>query len=108
MQWIVLILTFSTFFLTPQQVPTSKALKEYRILSVSESSKLVLISDLTTKTRYLLDATNAKIILDGKEIELVKLQDYSTARVSFSSAKKTVGGVKLDGVASRFEIKIKK
>jgi hypothetical protein len=81
---------------------------EYRILSTSTSEKMILISDLTTKTRLLLDMSEAKILIDGKEGDLKDLQNYSVAQVWFEKKKDTHEGITLDGIAKRIEVNQKK
>jgi hypothetical protein len=103
---LTLMLLFAPAIL--QKDSAAQPAKEYRILSVSESAKLVLISDLATKTRYLLDASQAKIIVEGKEAEIKSLQNYSSAEVLFEKKKAQHEGVDLDGVALRISVNKKK
>lgn len=108
MKWLLLALGVLLVPNVPQKIKDEPALKEYRILSVSDSAKLVLISDLKNKTRFLLDASQAKVIIDGKESDLKSLQNYSSALVLFVRKTKAHEGVTLDGSASRIEVNKKK
>jgi len=78
----------------------------FRILSVSESTKLILISKIPDKTKYLLDATAAKITVDGKAAELAELQNFSIATVEFELRKSKKAGVDIDGVANVIAVKL--
>jgi hypothetical protein len=79
----------------------------YRLLSVTETSKLILISHPNTKTKYLLDASTAKVTLDGKPAEFGTLKQYSTAQVFFEVKKGTKDGVEIDGTASEIRLTAK-
>ena len=72
----------------------------YRLLSVSHSSKLILVSQPDTKARYLLDASNAKITLNGKPLEFDDLENYVRIQVKFDQRKSSKDGIEVDGTAS--------
>lgn len=76
----------------------------YRLLSVSESEKLILVSQNSGKTKYLLDASSAKITLNGKPAEFKNLKSLSRIQVKMDRRKIDKLGIDLDGVA--LEIKI--
>jgi len=93
----------------PAPAPSKPAeTPEYRILSISTSEKMILISDLSTKTRLLLDMSDAKVLVDGKPAEFKDLQIYSSANVWFEREKSSHEGIALDGVAKRIEVNKKK
>jgi hypothetical protein len=79
----------------------------YRLLSVTRSGKLVLISQPGTKVRYLLDAANAKITMNGKPVEFKDLNDYVTVQVQFDLAKSSKDGIEVDGVAREILIVVR-
>jgi hypothetical protein len=79
----------------------------FRLLSVTESLKLILISHPNTKTKYLLDVSAAKITLDGKPAEFLTLRQYSTIQVFFEPKKGAKDGVDIDGVASEIRLTAK-
>lgn len=79
--------------------------KRYRLLSVTQTTKMILISELTTKTKYVLDASTAKITVDDKPAEFEDLKEYSVIRVDFQARKTSKDGIDLDGVASEISIK---
>jgi hypothetical protein len=76
----------------------------FRLLSVSESEKLILISRIPGKTKYLLDASSAKITINGKPAEYKSLKAYSILQVKMELRKIIKDGIDLDGLA--IEIKI--
>ncbi len=76
----------------------------YRLLSVSVSAKMILITQTATKTKYLLDATSAKLTLDDKPTELKNLIDYSVIHVKFQPGKSERDGISLDGIATEIRI----
>jgi hypothetical protein len=76
----------------------------FRLLSVSESEKLILVSQIPGKTKYLLDASSAKITVNGKPAEYKSLKAYSILQVKMETRKTNKNGIDLDGIA--IEIKI--
>jgi len=79
-------------------------LDTYRLLSLSESEKLILVSQVSTKTRYLLDASSAKITIDGKPAEYKALKAYSTIQLKMETRKQKRLGIDLDGVAIEISV----
>jgi hypothetical protein len=77
---------------------------QYRLLSISRSTKMILISQLPSKTKYLLDATTAKITVDGKPAEFDSLQAYTIVRVKFDARKGSKDGIDIDGVAREIQV----
>jgi hypothetical protein len=75
-----------------------------RLLSVSESEKLILISTIPNKTKYLLDAAAAKITINGKPAEFDKLTSFSIIQVRWNKSKDKRNGIRLDGIAVEIEI----
>ena len=76
----------------------------FRLLSVSETEKLILVSQIPGKTKYLLDASSAKITVNGKPAEYKSLRAYSIIRIKMNLKKASKDGIDLDGAA--IEIKI--
>ena len=76
----------------------------YRLLSVSESEKLILISRISDKKKYLLDASSAKITLNGKSTEFRELTNFSIVKVKLQLGKKKKNSVELDGSAMEISI----
>ena len=95
----------------------------YRILSVSDSIKLILISQPVSKDvasaakrgaakagkddqtiKYVLDASAAKITVNGKPAEFKDLKYYAAAQVKFELHKDTKEGIPIDGKATEIKI----
>lgn len=76
----------------------------FRLLSVSESEKVILVSQIPGKTKYLLDATSAKITVNGKPAEFKVLRAFSTIQVKMDLKKSNKIGIELDGVANEIRI----
>jgi hypothetical protein len=76
----------------------------YRILSVSESIKIILVSQIPNKTKYVLDAATAKVMVDGKPAELKELKNFASAQVKFELKKSSKEGIDMDGVATEIRV----
>ena len=76
----------------------------YRLLSLSTSSKMLLVSHIPNKTKYLLDAGTAKITVDGKPAEFKTLQAYAVLRIRFELRKATKDGIEIDGSVSEIQV----
>ena len=75
-----------------------------RLLSVSESEKLILVSTVPEKTKYLLDAAAAKITIAGKPAEFENLTSFSLIQVKWKKDNEKRNGIRLDGIALEIEI----
>ncbi len=75
-----------------------------RLLSVSESEKLILVSQIPNKTKYLLDASSVKITVNGKPAEFRELKDFSIVQVKMELRKANRKGIDIDGVATEIRI----
>lgn len=80
-------------------------LGRFRLLSLSESEKLILVSQLPDKKKYLLDISSAKITIDGKPAEYRSLKAFSTIRLKMEVRKLDKLGIRLDGVATEIIVK---
>jgi hypothetical protein len=76
----------------------------FRLLSVADSPKLILVSQIPDKTKYVLDATSAKITVNGKPVEFKDLKSYVIVQVKMSLRKFSKGGIDVDGTASEIRI----
>ena len=72
----------------------------FRLLSITETGKMILISEIPNKTKYVLDATSTKITIDGKPGEFKDLKSFTVIRVKFEPRKGTKDGIDIDGVAT--------
>jgi hypothetical protein len=75
-----------------------------RLLSISESEKLILVSQIPSKTKYLLDATSAKITVNGKPAEFKQLRAFSIVQVKMDLRKSNRNGVTINGSAREIRI----
>jgi hypothetical protein len=77
---------------------------QFRLLSVSDSTKLILVSQIPNKTKYILDAGAAKITVDGKPAEFKTLDYYTIINVKFELRKGAKDGIELNGAASEIRV----
>jgi hypothetical protein len=75
-----------------------------RLLSISESEKLILVSQIPSKTKYLLDAISAKITVNGKPAEFKQLKTFSIVQVKMDIRKSSKNGVTINGSAREIRI----
>jgi hypothetical protein len=76
----------------------------YRLLSISGSEKLILVSQIPGKSKYLLDAASAKITVNGKAAEFHELKVFSILQVKMDLKKSSKNGIGIDGVATEIRI----
>lgn len=76
----------------------------FRLLSISDSEKLILVSQIPSKKKYLLDAASVKITVDGKPAEFSALKAFSIIQVKMNLKKGSKNGIQLDGVATEIQI----
>jgi len=76
----------------------------FRLLSLSDSGKIILVSKMPTKTKYMLDAATAKITVNGKPAEFSDLEQYSIIQVKFELRKAKKEGIDIDGIATEISI----
>ncbi len=76
----------------------------FRLLSISRSEKLILVSQIPDKTKYILDAASAKITLDGKPVEFKELKAFSVIQVKLELRKTSRNGIDIDGSATEIRI----
>ena len=72
----------------------------FRLLSLSDSGKIILVSKIPAKTKYMLDAATAKITVNGKPAEFSDLAQYSIIQVKFEFRKAKKEGIDIDGTAT--------
>ena len=71
----------------------------YRLLSVSETEKLVLVSRIPDQKKFLLDAADVKITINDEPAEFKDLILFTIVQVQMDLGKKKRKGVNLDGSA---------
>ncbi len=94
---LVLLLTFCSLALAVEA-------GRYRLLSVSDSEKLILVSQIPNKTKYLLDAASAKITVNGKAAEFKALKAFCVIQVKADFRKSSKNGIGIDGSATEIRI----
>jgi hypothetical protein len=85
-------------------VSPAAELGSFRLLSVSDSEKLILVSQIPGKAKFLLDAASAKITLNGKPAEFKALKAYSLIQVKANFGKADKLGIQIDGMATEIRI----
>jgi hypothetical protein len=78
--------------------------QRFRLLSITETSKMILVSEIPAKNKFVLDASTAKIMVDGKPAEFQELRLYTVIHVKFDARKSSKDGINLDGVASEIKV----
>ena len=76
----------------------------YRLLSISLSEKLIVVSQIPGKTKYILDVASAKIMVDGKPTEFRELKAFSVIQVKLELEKDKRKGIAIDGKAIEINI----
>lgn len=77
---------------------------QFRLLSLAGTNKMILISQTPNKPKYILDASTAKITVDGKPAEFKELLRYSIVNVKFELKKSNKDGITIDGVALEIRV----
>ncbi len=104
---LVFLTTLSIICLFSSRIPVfGLESGTYRLLSVATSGKLILISQPSTKTKYILDASNAKITANGKPLEFQELTNYVSIHVKFDLRKSSKAGIEIDGTASDITVPV--
>jgi hypothetical protein len=91
------------FLVFPSIAPAAEG-EKVRLLSLSESEKLILVSQIPSKKKFLLDASSVKITIAGKALEFKELKQYSVIQIKMELGKKTQNGKVLDGIATEIYI----
>jgi hypothetical protein len=99
-RWVWMLAVLSGF--SPFSLPVESGM--YRLLSISDSEKLILVSQIPSKTKYLLDASAAKIMVNGKAAEFKELQIFSVIQVKLDLRKSSKNGIAIDGLATEIKI----
>jgi hypothetical protein len=85
-------------------IALAKEANKYRLLSISDSEKLLLVSQIPSKKKFLLDASSVKITANGKALEFKELKQFSVIEVKMELRKKDKNGIFLDGSATEINI----
>ena len=92
------------FALALPQVAHALESGQYRLLSLADANKTILVSQSPGKPKYILDASTAKITVDGKPAEFKELSRYSVVNLKFELKKSSKDGIDLDGMVSEIRI----
>jgi len=76
----------------------------YRLLSISETEKLVLISRIPDQKKFLLDAADVKVVINDKPAEFGELTLFTVVRVQMDLKKNKKKGVNIDGQAREITV----
>jgi len=76
----------------------------YRLVSISQSEKLVLVSRIPDQRRFLLDATDVKITINNEPAEFKDLTSFTVVQVEMELRRARRKGVNLDGYALEIAI----
>lgn len=76
----------------------------YRLLSISVTEKLVLVSRIPDQKKFLLDAADVKVTINDKPAEFKDLILYSVVKVEMNQSKSKRKGVNIDGRALEIAI----
>jgi hypothetical protein len=99
-KWIAVLCIVFSFLASVAAVESG----QFRLLSATISCKMILISQIPNKTKYILDASTAKITIDEKPAEFQNIQAYTIVNVKFDLKKSSKDGIEIDGIASEIKI----
>lgn len=76
----------------------------YRLLSISETEKLVLVSRISDKKKFLLDAKEIKVTINDKPAEFKDLISFTIVQVQMDLKKSKRNGIEIDGSAREITV----
>ena len=76
----------------------------YRLLSISKTERLVLVSRIPDQRRFLLDAAEVKITINDEPAEFEELTSFTVVQVEMELRRTRRKGVNLDGYAREIAI----
>ena len=100
----VVLAAFAAAVLAAASASHAVESQRFRLLSVTQSSKLLLVSQIPGKQKFVLDGGAAKITVDGKPAEFADLALYSVIHVRYEPRKGSKDGVALDGAATEIRV----
>jgi len=71
----------------------------FRLLSISEMEKMVLVSRIPDQKKFLLDAEEVKVTINDKPAEFKDLVSFTIVQVQMKLKKKKTKGISIDGNA---------
>jgi hypothetical protein len=76
----------------------------YRVLSISETEKLILVSRIPDQKKFLLDAADAKVTVNDQPAEFKDLTLFTIVQVQMDQKKKKRKGINIDGNAHEIAV----
>ena len=76
----------------------------YRLLSISETEKLVLVSRIPDQRKFLLDAADVKVTINDKPAEFGDLALFTIVQVQMDLKRNRRKGVNIDGKAREITV----
>lgn len=76
----------------------------YRLLSISLSEKLIVVSHIPSKAKYILDVASTKITVNGKPAEFRELKAFSIIQLKLELKRDDRKGIDIDGKAIEINI----
>jgi hypothetical protein len=77
---------------------------KYRLLSISISEKLIVVSHIPSKNKYILDVASTKITVNGKPAEFRELKAFSIIQLKLELKKDDRKGIDIDGKAIEISV----
>jgi len=77
---------------------------KYRLLSISRSEKLIVVSHIPSKTKYILDVASTKITVNGEPAEFRELKAFSVIELMLELKKDDRKGIEIDGKAIEISV----
>ena len=100
--WALVFIAVICFGIGTQAIESGR----FRLLSVSDSGKLILVSQIPSKTKYILDAASAKITINDKPAEFKDLKIYSVIQLKLELRKSRRDGIEIDGSAGEIRVTV--
>ena len=98
---MIAVCTWMFIFCGPIQALESGS---YRLLSVSETEKLVLVSRIPDQKKFLLDAADVKITINDRPAEFKDLVLFTIIQVQMDTKRTKRKNINLDGRVSEIAI----
>jgi len=100
---VIIIVTCVCMFMLCDQAQALES-GSYRLLSISESEKLILVSRVPDQRRFLLDATDVKVTINDNPAEFKDLVSFTIIQVEMELRRIRRKGVNLDGFAREIAV----
>ena len=102
LSWALILIAVICFAIGAAAIESGR----FRLLSVSDSGKLILVSQIPNKAKYILDAASAKITINDKPAEFKDLKVYSVIQLNLELRKSRRDGIEIDGSASEIRVTV--